>query len=204
MKSARLSYLAHVVTFAMLFQSAAYAAQPSRAGKNGKEDCLLEPGQAVPVLDINSGGEISVNDNSVTEKPWSSKSFESNGKVQLVQYISANLGAVRQNKPFNDALKERRYSSEQLETTIIVHMADTMSLVKGLVVDKMAKNKVKHETINFVIDKNAVGLQRWGMKNKSYAVIVLDANGKVLFAKDGPLSEREVESTIQLIEQQII
>jgi len=204
MKSARLSYLAHIVTFAMLFQSAAFAVQPSRAGKNGKEDCLLELGQAAPVLDIKSGGEISVKDNRVTEIPWSSRSFESNGKVQLVQYVSANLGAVRQNKPFNDALKKRRYSSEQLETTIIVHMADTMSLVKGLVVDKMAKNKVKHETIHFVIDKNAVGLQRWGMKNKSYAVIILDANGKVLFAKDGPLSAREVESTIQLIEQQII
>lgn len=204
MKSARLSYVAYVVTFAMLFQTAAYAAQLSRAGKNGEGDCLLEPGQAVPVLDIRSGGEISVSDNSVTEKPWSSRSFESKGKVQLVQYVSANRGAVRQNKPFNDALKKRRYSSEQMETTIIVHMADTMSLAKSLVVDKMAKSKVKHETINFVIDKNAVGLQRWGMKNKSYAVIVLDPNGKVLFAKDGPLSELEVESTIKLIEQQMI
>ncbi|MDX2418958.1 MAG: YtfJ family protein [Xanthomonadales bacterium] len=204
MNSARLSYLAHIVTFAMLFQTAAFAAQPTHAGVNGKEDCLLEPGQSLPVLDIQSGGEISVSDNSVTEKPWSSRSFESKGKVQLVQYVSANLGAVRQNKLFNDALKERRYSSEQLETTIIVHMADTMSFVKGLVVDKMAKNKVKHQTINFVIDKNAVGLQRWGMKNKSYAVIVLDSNGRVLFAKDGPLSEIEVESTIKLIEHQMI
>ena len=204
MNSARLSYLAHVVTAAMLFQTAAFAVQQPRAGINGKEGCLLEPGQSLPVLDIQSGGEISVSDNSVTEKPWSSRSLESKGKVQLVQYLSANLGAVRQNKPFNDALKERRYSSEQLETTIIVHMADTMSLVKGLVVDRMAKNKVKHQSINFVIDSNGVGLQSWGMKNKSYAVIVLDASGKVLFAKDGPLSEIEVESTIKLIERQMI
>ena len=204
MKSARLSYLAHVVTVTMLFQTAVFAAPQPRAGTNGKEDCLLETGQSLPVLDIQSGGEISVSDSSVTEKPWSSRSFESKGKVQLVQYVSANLGAVRQNKPFNDALKEMRYSSEQLETTIIVHMADTMSFVKGLVVDKMAKNKVKHQTINFVIDKNAVGLKRWGMKNKSYAVIVLDSSGRVLFAKDGPLSDIEVESTIKLIELQMI
>jgi predicted transcriptional regulator len=38
------------------------------------------------------------------------------------------------------------------------------------------------------------------MKNKSSAVIVLDENGKVLFAKDGPLSEIEVKRTIKLIE----
>jgi predicted transcriptional regulator len=42
------------------------------------------------------------------------------------------------------------------------------------------------------------------MKNKSSAVIVLDASGKVLFAKDGPLSETEVENTIKLIDQHMI
>ena len=41
------------------------------------------------------------------------------------------------------------------------------------------------------------------MKNKSYAIIILDANGKVLFARDGPLSELEIESTISLIEKQM-
>ena len=204
MKSARLFYLAHVVTVTMLFQTTVFAVQQPNSGINGKEDCLLEAGQSLPILDIRSGGQISVSDSRVTEAPWSSRSFESKGKVQLVQYIAASFGAARQNKPFNDALIEKQYSSEQLDTTIIVHMADTMSFVKGLVVNRMAMNKVKHQTINFVIDNNGVGLQRWGMKNKSYAIIVLDANGKVLFAKDGPLSESEVASTIKLIEQQMI
>ena len=186
----------------MLFQTAAFATQQLGAGMNIKEDCLLETGQSLPVLDILTGGEISVSDSNVTEKPWSSRSLESKGKVQLVQYLAANFGAVRQNKPFTDALIEKRYSSEKLDTTIIVHMEDTMSFAKGFIVDRMVKNKVKHQSINFVIDHNGVGLQRWGMKNKSFAVIVLDANGKVLFAKDGPLSESEVESTIRLIDQQ--
>lgn len=204
MKPARLSYLAHVVTVTMLFQTAVFAAQRPMEDIGGEKRYSLETGQSLPVLDIQSGGEISVTDSHITEKPWSSKSFDSKGKVQLVQYLAANLGAARQNKAFNDALIEKRYSSEQLDTTIIVHMADTMSLVKGIVVNRMAKNKVKHQSINFVIDNDGEGLQRWGMKNKSYAIIVLDANGKVLYAKDGPLSEMEVESTIKLIERQMI
>lgn len=61
----------------------------------------------------------------------------------------------------------------------------------------------KYQTINFVIDDNGLGLERWGMKNKSCAIIILDANGKVLFAKDGPLSEIEIENTIKLIEKQM-
>jgi YtfJ family uncharacterized protein len=166
----------------------------------GKSNGSLEPGQSLPVLDIHVGGEISVSDNNIVKEPWSSRSFERNGKVQLVQYVSANRGAARQNKPFTDTLIKKHFSSEQLATTVIVNMADTMALFKGIVVNKIAKNKVKHKTINFVIDDNGVGLQRWGMKHKSYAIIVLDASGKVLFAKDGPLSELEIENTIKLIE----
>jgi YtfJ family uncharacterized protein len=231
MKSIRTPTVALTASVAILFQSAVFAVErpnpvgtelhadieaskadqlyPGLVGKDrthgpdGNKDVSLEPGQSLPVLDIHMGGEISVSDNKVTKEPWSSKSFESKGKVQLVQYIAANRGAARQNKPFTDTLIEKHFSSEQLATTVIVNMADTMSLLKRIVVSKIAKNKVKHKTINFIIDDNGVGLQRWGMKHKSYAVIVLDASGKVLFAKDGPLSEIEIENTIKLIESQM-
>jgi YtfJ family uncharacterized protein len=218
MKSIRRPSVALIASAAMIFQSAVFAVErpnpvgselrpdvdiskvdqlnPELSGRDGS----LEHGRSLPVLDIHVGGEISVTDNNIVKEPWSSKSFESNGKVQLVQYISANPGAARQNKPFTDTLIKKHFSSEQLATTVIVNMADTMALFKGIVVNKIAKNKVKHKTINFVIDDNGVGLQRWGMKHKSYAIIVLDASGKVLFAKDGPLSELEIENTIKLIE----
>ena len=228
MKSIRTSSVALAASAAMIFQSAGFAVEhpnpveselfpdlevsegePLNPGITGKDEFFmldgnkegsLQHGRSLPVLDINVGGEISVNDNKIVKEPWSSKSFESNGKVQLVQYIAANPGAARQNKPFTDTLIEKHFSSEQLSTTVIVNLADTISLLKGIVVKKIAKNKVKHQTINFIIDDNGVGLQRWGMKNKSYAVIVLDASGKVLFIKDGPLSEIEIENTIKLIE----
>lgn len=188
MKSFRLLILVLVTAVTILFQTAVFA---------------VEPGQSLPILDIKAGGEISVSDNNIVKNPWSSKSFEGNGKVQLVQYIAANRGAVRQNKAFTDSMLEKQFSSEKLDTTIIVHLADTMAFAKGIVENKIAKNKVKHHAVNFVIDDDGLGLQRWGMKHKSFAIIVLDASGKVLFAKDGPLSELEIESTIRLIENQM-
>jgi hypothetical protein len=231
MQTARKPFFVLVASVGMLLQSAVFAVESpiyevieeqsgtpnSKDGhftskSDGKDDShgfagmkgiSLESGQIPPVLEIQVGGEISVSDKNVTKTPWSSKSFESNGKVQLVQYVAANRSASRQNKPFNDALIEKKFSSAQLSTTVIVQMADTLGLVKGIVANQLAKNKAKHETINFVLDENGVGLQRWGMKNKSYAIIVLDASGKVLFVKDGPLSEIEIESTIELIENQM-
>lgn len=201
MKPTGLPFLARVAIVTVLFQSAAFAIERPAAGLDGTDSHSLETGQSLPLLDIREGGEIYLGENTIVEMPWSSKSFESNGKVQFVQYVAANRGAVSQNKMFTDALKKKQYSSEELETTIIVHMADTIFLAKGLVLKKMASKKAAYQSINFVIDDMGVGLERWGMKNKSSAVIVLDASGKVLFAKDGPLSETEVENAIRLIDQ---
>ncbi len=195
MMSVRLPSLALAASAAMLFQSSVFAVE-TQSG--------LMPGQSLPVLDIQVGGEIYVSDSNIIKRPWNSKCFDSKGKVQLVQYVSANFGVRGQNKLFTDTLVKKHFSSEQMSTTVIVNMADTMELAKGMVLKKVAKSKAKHQTIDFVIDDNGIGMQRWGMKNKSFAVIVLDANGKVLFAKDGPLSELEIESTIELIENQMI
>jgi YtfJ family uncharacterized protein len=191
MKPARLPAMALVAIAAFLCQSTVSASEH------------MEPGQPLPVLDIHAGGEISVSENTVVGKPWSSKSLEGKGKVQIVQYVAAQRGALSQNKPFTDALIDRQFPSEKLDATIIVHMADTLTLARPFVVNKLVKNKTKREAVNFVIDDKGVGLQRWGMKHESFAIIVLDASGKVLFVKDGPLSELEIENTLRLIENQI-
>lgn len=231
MKPLRLLYLTHVVTFTMLFQSGVFAVEnladntivletnvessstsnplPGLDGSHthsipgGNERGALEQGQPLPVLDIEVGGEIFLNDDDIIERPWSSDMFKGNGKVQLVQYVAANRGAVGQNKPFTQAIIEKQFPPEKLGSTVIVNMADTMSFAKGIVVSKVAKRKAERQYISFVMDNDGVGLQRWGMKNKSCAIIVLDASGNVLFAKDGPLSELEIAHTIALIEQQM-
>lgn len=202
MKSSRWPLLVSVTAVAMLIQTIAFAIDyrdpaviESHAG--------LKPGVSLPVLDIQSGGEIRVTENNIIQRPWSSSRFDNRGKVQVVQYIAANFGVRSQNKPFNDSLVKKHFTSEQMSTTIIVNMADTMEIAKGMVVKKVAKSKAKHQTIDFIIDDKGVGLECWGMKHKSSAVIVLDAQGKVLFAKDGPLSEIEIEDTIRLIETQL-
>ena len=231
MKSLRLLYLTHIVMFTMLFQSGVFAVEnpadntieletnaetsstshllPGLNGNHaysmpgGNERGALEPGQPLPVLDIEVGGELFLSDDNIIERPWSSKTFESKGRVQLVQYVAANRVAMRQNKPFTQAIINKNFPPEKLSKTVIVNMADTMSFAKGIVVSKVAKNKAERQHISFVMDNDGVGLQRWGVKNKGCAIIVLDASGNVLFAKNGPLSELEIAHTIALIEQQM-
>lgn len=203
MNPVRLLTVALVASATMLFQPVLFAVEYHDSEAINLYSAL-QTGQSLPILDIQVGGEIQVNDKGVIRRPWSSTCFDSKGKVQLVQYVAANFGVRGQNKTFADTLIKKRFTSEQLSTTVIVNMADTMELAKGMILRKVAKNKAKHQSIDFVIDDNGVGLQRWGMKNKSNAVIVLDADGKILFAKDGPLSDFEIESAIELIENQMI
>lgn len=166
-------------------------------------DARVTTGKTLPILDISDGGEISVNESSIIKRPWNSKCLEEKGKVQLIQYIAANRKAIGQNKPFTQSLMQKGFSPEQLDTTIIVHMANTFAITRGIAAKKIANNKIKHDYVNFVIDDKGIGLARWGMKPRSSAIIVLDADGKVLFAKDGPLSDLEIKSTLELIENQM-
>jgi len=160
-------------------------------------------GKTLPILDINHGGEISVFRDDIIKRPWSSKCLQEKGKVQVIQYVAASHKAIKQNKPFTQSLLKKQFSPEQLDTTIIVHMADTVSFAEGIVTRKLADKKETHDHVSFVLDHHGIGIERWGMKHKSFAVIILDAEGRVLFAKDGPLSEYEIESTLALIEKQM-
>lgn len=193
MKLSKLLYPAGIVLITLLSQSVLYAEYGS-----------LGTGQPLPYLDIEAGGEISVRNNKVSVSPWNSKSFEGTGKVQIVHYVAANRSVARQNKPFSRAVDEKLFSTQKMDKTIIVHMADTFSLARGIIVNTLADKKSTHQDINFVIDNDGIGLERWGMKHESYAIIILDGSGNLLFAKDGPLSEAEIEHTIKLIEGQMI
>jgi predicted transcriptional regulator len=66
----------------------------------------------------------------------------------------------------------------------------------------MTSNKRKYETIHFVVDETGQGLREWGIQQKSSAVFVLDAAGRVLFAKNGELSDADIQEAISLIEGQ--
>jgi len=193
MKLSKMLYPAGIALITLLSQTALYAEYGS-----------LGAGQPLPYLDIEAGGEISVRNNKISVSPWNSKSFDATGKVQIVHYVAANRSVARQNKPFSEAVDEKKFSTEKLGKTVIVHMADTLSLARVLVVNTLADRKSIHNEINFIIDDNGLGLERWGMKRGSYAIIVLDGTGNIMFAKDGPLSEIEIQHAIELIERQMI
>lgn len=54
-----------------------------------------------------------------------------------------------------------------------------------------------------VLDENGLVANTWGLKEESSAIIVQDKQGKVLFVKEGALTQDEITQVIGLIKQNI-
>ncbi len=54
-----------------------------------------------------------------------------------------------------------------------------------------------------VLDKQGLAQTTWDLELKSSAIILLDPSGKVLFMKDGELSQAEIDQVITLINENL-
>ena len=68
---------------------------------------------------------------------------------------------------------------------------------------QLESNKKRYPQAVLVADEKGVGLQTWKLQEDSAAIIVTDSQGAVLFFKQGAMSPAEVDSTIELIKQQL-
>ena len=55
----------------------------------------------------------------------------------------------------------------------------------------------------FALDKEGVIRKAWGLPPDSSAVIILNKAGKVVFFKDGQLSQAEIDQAIQVIKKNL-
>ena len=51
----------------------------------------------------------------------------------------------------------------------------------------------------FIVDSNGLVRKAWQLDEKSSAIVVLDKSGRVQWAKDGALTQQEVQQVIDLL-----
>jgi YtfJ family uncharacterized protein len=73
----------------------------------------------------------------------------------------------------------------------------------GIVQRTVEDRKRKYIVPGFVLDKEGVIRNAWGLAPESSAVIILNRAGKVVFFKDGQLSQAEIDRAVQLIKQNL-
>lgn len=158
-------------------------------------------GKKLPAVEIVDKGECVIRQADIDYVPWHSKTLQ--GQVHIVEYVAARAGVDKINAAFFAAVKEANIPMEQLTIFKMVNSDDALWGTSGLVAGEIEKTKRKEPDTRFVIDAQGLGLEAWGLQEKSAAIAVLDAQGQVLFFKEGGLSEAEVAQSLKLIRQQL-
>ena len=60
-------------------------------------------------------------------------------------------------------------------------------------------NKQLYPWSQFIVDSNGVVRNAWQLNEESSAIVVLDKDGRVQWAKDGALTQEEVQQVVALL-----
>ncbi len=158
-------------------------------------------GSTLPAVEVTSKGEILLENGKIQYANWSSASLK--GKIRTVHHLAGRSAAKEINEPLIDALKKANLPQDCYQTTTIINVNDAIFGTAGIVTMMVEGGKKEFPWSSIVVDAKGAVQKAWGLEKESSAIFVLDANGAILFSKDGALSSAEVKTVLNLIEAEL-
>ena len=157
----------------------------------------FENGQRVPPVGIADRGELILDNDKFSYKPWNSAQLA--GKVRVVQHIAGRTSAKEKNANLVEAIKAAKFPHDRYQTTTIVNTDDAIPGSSMFVRSSIESNKKLFPWSQFIVDSDGVVRKAWQLDEGSSAIAVLDKDGRVQWAKDGALTAAEVQQVIALL-----
>ncbi len=157
----------------------------------------LQAGEPLPPLDVSTLGEILVEGEESSFRPWQSGALAD--RIHIVQYLAARMTARKQSKPFTDRLEKSGIPYSRYHITTVVNLDDAMFGTRGMVLSELEKNKRKYVLSTIVADESGRGRELWGLKESSSAVIILDTAGRVLYFHEGAMLDEDIEHALSVV-----
>ncbi|ENP7129370.1 YtfJ family protein [Raoultella sp. YJ] len=169
--------------------------------------CLLFPlmasahnfvdGQHVAPVGIADRGELILDNDKFSYKNWNSSQLA--GKVRVVQHIAGRTSAKEKNATLIEAIKAAKFPHDRYQTTTIVNTDDAIPGSGMFVRSSIESNKQLYPWSQFIVDSNGLARKAWQLQEESSAIVVLDKDGRVQWAKDGALTQDEVQQVVALL-----
>ena len=159
----------------------------------------FETGQRVPAIGVADRGELTLDNTKFSYKAWNSAQLP--GKVRVVQHIAGRSSAKEKNAALIEAIKAANLPHDRYQTTTIINTDDAIPGSAMFVRSSIESNKELYPWSQFVVDSNGVVRKAWQLAEGSSAVVVLDKDGRVEYAKDGALSQAEVQQVVALLQK---
>ena len=154
-------------------------------------------GQRVAPVGVADRGELILDKDKFSYKNWNSAQLA--GKVRVVQHIAGRSSAKEKNANLIEAIKAAGFPHDRYQTTTIVNTDDAIPGTGMFVRNSIESNKKLFPWSQFIVDSNGLVRKAWQLDEKSSAIVVLDKNGRVQWAKDGALTQQEVQQVIDLL-----
>jgi len=169
--------------------------------------CLLFPllasahnfvdGQLVAPVGVADRGELVLDNDKFSYKSWNSAQLA--GKVRVVMHIAGRSSAKEKNATLIEAIKSAKLPHNRYQTTTIVNTDDAIPGSGMFVRSSIENNKQLYPWSQFIVDSNGAVRKAWQLEEESSAIVVLDKEGRVQWAKDGALSQQEVQQVVGLL-----
>ena len=157
----------------------------------------FEDGQRLPPVGITDKGELILNNNEVNYKNWNTAQLPE--KVRVLQHIAGRSSAKEQNAPLIEAIKAANLPHDQYQTTTIINVDDAIIGSGIFVKNSIEDSKKQFPWSQFIVDEQGVAAKTWQLAPAGSAIVVLDKNGRIQFAKDGALNPQEVQQVMDLL-----
>jgi hypothetical protein len=153
----------------------------------------------LPAVGVDEKGELNYVNDEFSYSRWNSAKLP--GKVRVVQHMAGRSSAKELNAPLVDAIRAANLPHDRYQTTTIVNNDDAI-IGTGMFVRKSIEGgKKEFPWSQVIVDSNGAVKKAWQLEPKSSAIVVLDKNGMIKFAKEGALTQAEVKQVIDMLHQ---
>ena len=125
---------------------------------------------------------------------WSSEELQ--GKVHVLFYVDPDEKDT--NNDTSEALDKENFSRDKFQSVAIINMAATWLPNFSISASLKAKQK-RYPNAIYVRDYKKVMVNAWKIADDSNDVLAFDKKGRLIFRKDGKLTEEEIKMLIKVI-----
>lgn len=158
----------------------------------------FEAGEPVTPVRVADRGEVTLENGALDYRAWHSRELA--GRVGVVLHVAGRLSAKDLNAPIIEAIEAARFPDEHFQTTTIVNTDDAVFGSAMFVRKSVESSKRDVPEVQFVVDDASAVQKAWQLERGGSALLVHDADGRVRFAKDGPLTLYEVNHVMELLQ----
>jgi YtfJ family uncharacterized protein len=162
----------------------------------------LELGGSLDKLSVPSKGELIIDGKRISYKPWSTDSIKT-GSPALIFHMAARMSSEQIIDPLRKKLDEQNYTPGSFQPITVVNLDDAMWGTAGIIGGELEKNKRAHPSAILVADESGRGLKAWQLKGNGVTVALLDSSGKIVYLKEGKLSDGDVNTIITKLNKEI-